>query len=277
MLICGACERGLPGGAYSEEQRGRRQSSKRCEECVAAGNQLVLMKKGRTRSEEDDCPLCQLPMPLDLQQTAFNVCCMKLVCKGCVLAARNRGMRGCPFCRTPRPEGDSQTLARIEKRVDAGDPMAMWHLGNQYADGDCSLQKDVVRGIELYERAAELGVKEAHFSLGCLYEEGTDVEKDAAKAIRHYEAAAVKGDVLSRHNLGCLEYRAKNQDLALQHFRIAAKLGYQRSLDNIKGLFMDGLATKADYAEALRGHQSAAKEMRSTDREDAALLFSLRN
>ena len=45
MKICGACGRGRPDGAYSEEERGRRQSSRRCEECVAAGNQLVLMKR----------------------------------------------------------------------------------------------------------------------------------------------------------------------------------------------------------------------------------------
>ena len=54
-LVCGACERELPDSSYSVEQRGLRESSRRCEECVAAGTQLVLMKKGRTRSEGDDC------------------------------------------------------------------------------------------------------------------------------------------------------------------------------------------------------------------------------
>ena len=50
MKICGACELELSDDSYSEEQRARRQSRRRCEECVASGNQLVLMKKGRTRS-----------------------------------------------------------------------------------------------------------------------------------------------------------------------------------------------------------------------------------
>ena len=45
MKICGACERELPEDAYSGEQRGLRQSIRRCVECVAAGNELVLMKK----------------------------------------------------------------------------------------------------------------------------------------------------------------------------------------------------------------------------------------
>ena len=271
MKTCGACERELPEESYSAEQRGRRQSIRRCEECVASGNQLVLMKKGRTRSEEDDCPICQLPLPLDKVQSTFRVCCMKLVCKGCILAAEKRDMNDCPFCRAPMPN-ENQAAAMIQKRVGAGSPVAMWNLGNQYAKGSYGLEKDVTRAVDLYERAAQLGEKEAHFKLGYLYAGGRGVEKDTAKAIQHYEAAAVKGDVLSRHNLGVLEYYAGNSKLALQHFMIAAKLGYQGSLGNIKILFMDGLATKADYAEALRGHQSAVEEMRSPDREEALRL-----
>ena len=268
MLICGACERGLPDGSYSEGQRGKRQGIRRCEECVATGNQLVLMRKGRARSEEDDCPLCQLPMPLDAKQTTFKVCCMTLVCKGCDLAAQKRGMWNCPFCRKPIPD-ESQVLAMIQKRVAAGDPMAMRHLGDKYVLGHNGLEKDVTVAIELYERAARLGSKEAHFKLGYLYNEGDDVEKDPVKAIRHCEAAAVKGDVTARHNIGVFEYNAGNYDLALQHWMIAAKMGDQDALDSIKELFVDGHAAKADYAEALRGHQSAVEEMRSPDREEA--------
>ena len=272
MKVCGACERELPEVSYSAEQLGRRQSIRRCEECVDAGNQLVLMRKGRTRSEEDDCPICQLPLSLDTKRSTFETCCMKLVCDGCMLAGRKRGMRDCPFCRSPRPKEERQVLARIKKRVAAGDPLAMCHLGNKYADGDYGLQKDVTRAVELYERAAELGLKEAHVRLGNLYEKGEGVEKDAAKAIRHFEAAAVKGDVGARCYLGVEEYYAGNYDLALQHWMIAAKLGHQYALKSIRNLFIIGLATKAEYAVALRGYQSAVEEMRSPDREEALAL-----
>lgn len=72
-MICGACERELPDDSYSVEQRALRQSVRRCEGCVSAGNQLVLMKKGRTRSEgDDDCAICQLPLPLDVTQSSFR-------------------------------------------------------------------------------------------------------------------------------------------------------------------------------------------------------------
>ena len=113
MKICGACERDLPDGSYSKEQRGLRQSSRRCEECVASGNQLVLMKKGRKRSEEDDCPICSLPLPLVTRQSSFRVCCIEKVCNGCVLAAQKSGMKDCPFCRAPMPK-KSQILAMLK-------------------------------------------------------------------------------------------------------------------------------------------------------------------
>ena len=268
MKICGACERELPDDSFSEEQRVRRQSSRRCEECVAAGKQLVLMKKGRKRSEEDDCQICQLPLPLDCKQSWANACCMKIVCNGCVLASRKRGMRNCPFCRTSAQKR-SQTLAMIRKRADKGDPVAIYTLGNLYRLGRFGLEKDVTRAVVLYERAAELGVKEAHFNISNLYEKGTDVEKDTAKAIRHYEAAAMCGQVNARHNLGCTEAKAGNHDLALQHCMISAKLGHEKSLTVVKKLFMKSLANKADYAAALRGYQLAIKEMSSTDRDEA--------
>ncbi|EJK60475.1 hypothetical protein THAOC_19167 [Thalassiosira oceanica] len=268
MKICGACVRELPDGSYSAEQRGLRQSSRRCEECVAAGNQLVLMKKGRTRSEADDCPICQLPLPLDPNQSMFEPCCVKLVCNGCVLAARKCGMWDCPFCRTPTPD-EKQTLAMIRKRVAAGDPVAIYFLGNKYCFGEYGLEKDVSGAVELYERAAELGVKDAHFNLGVMYAEGKEVEKDTGKAIRHYEAAAMCGHVYARHNLSGMEYNAGNYDLALQHWMISANLGHEKSLNILKSLFMAGLATKAEYASALRGYQSAIEEMSSPDRAEA--------
>ena len=196
------------------------------------------------------------------------MCCLKKVCHGCVLAAANHGMRDCPFCRTPRPEEDSQIIAMIQKRVAKGDPVAFFALGIQYQVELYGLEKDVTRVVELYERAAELGVKEAHFNLGVLYAEGKEVEKDLVKAFQHYEAAAMFGDVDARYNLGCEEEDAGNYDLALQHWMISAKLGREKSLNCIKFMFMNGFATKADYAAALRGYQSAIEEMSSHERDE---------
>ena len=51
-------------------------------------------------------------------------------------------------------------------------------------------------------------------------------------------------------------------------------MGHGKSLNKVKHLFMNGLATKADYAAALRGYQNAVDEMSSKDREEAEALGS---
>ncbi|EJK67105.1 hypothetical protein THAOC_11903 [Thalassiosira oceanica] len=155
----------------------------------------------------------------------------------------------------------------------------LYNLGVQYhfEFGLLGLEKDVTRAVELYERAAELGVKGAHFNKGRarLKTCRADVQENTATAIRHYKAAAKNGHVPAIYNLGCEEGDAGNHDLALMHHLMAAKLGCQDALDRVRVMFMKGLATKADYAGALRGYQSAFEEMRSPDSDEALALSSM--
>ena len=61
------------------------------------------------------------------------------------------------------------------------------------------------------------------------------------------------------------------------HGHLLQTMGHTNSLDTVKRMFMGGDATKADYAEALRGYQSAVEEMRSPDREEALRALVMRN
>ena len=73
----------------------------------------------------------------------------------------------------------------------------------------------------------------------------------------------MKGNAHSRHALGVVEYLKENDELAVQHWMISAKMGYEGSLNEIRDMFMEGHAAKAQYAEALRGYQDAVEEMKS--------------
>jgi len=53
---------------------------------------------------------------------------------------------------------------------------------------------------------------------------------------------------------------------------ISAKMGHEKSLKPIRDMFKDGHATKAQYAGALRGHQTAVDEMKSPQREEVNRL-----
>ena len=269
MKICGACERDLPRESFSGKQWRIRKSLRRCAECVAAGNELVLFTKGRERSEDDECPICSRLLPLEDDETLLRTCCMKIICMGCDHAGM---FDDCPFCRAPRPDSYEEEFPRIQKRVDIGDPVAIHHLGDCCMRGINGFERDMPKAIELLERAAALGLREAHGWLGDVFDENTDVwgiDKDMARAVEHYEFAAKQGHALSRHNLGVMEYKAGNKGLALKHWMISAKLGDADSIDRIKDMLRWGIASKSDYAEALRGFNDAVEEMSSRERDEA--------
>jgi len=233
-----------------------------------------LLNEGHERAEGDRCPICYLYIGFPIgDHSKMNVCCMKRVCKGCALAAQQRGIYDrCPFCRTPHPTDEAFGLAMIRKRVDKGDVEAIYHLGEKYYYGGLGLSKDVTRAIELWTEAAELGSVDAHYDLGIVYYNGEGVEEDEPRGIRHFQNAAIKGHVLSRHNLGVSQIHEGNCALAIQHWTISAKMGCEESLNSIKFMFMRGQATKAQYAEALRGYGDAMEEMKSPQREEAKRL-----
>jgi hypothetical protein len=109
----------------------------------------------------------------------------------------------------------------------------------------------------------------AHFNLSILYHEGKGVEKDYKKKVHHLEEAAIGGHHLARYNLGCHEGNAGKHDRAMRHFIIAANLGCDQSLEEVKKGFQRGLVSKEEYEAALRGHQAAVDATKSQQREEA--------
>ncbi|EJK62582.1 hypothetical protein THAOC_16802 [Thalassiosira oceanica] len=229
-----------------------------------------LLNEGHERWEGDRCPICQLyiELPMD-EHSTMNQCCMKRVCNGCVLAARQQGKRG---SLQPFTNDNASQLAIIKKQVDKGDAVAINHLAGQYYYGNLGLPKDVPRAIELMKKAAELGSLGAHYNLGDAYYNGDGVQQDKSRGVRHWQLAAMKGHVQSRHMLGVDELINGKCDLAVMHWMISTKMGLEESLNYIKRLFVRGRATKAQYGEALRGFGDAMEEMKSHQREEVKRL-----
>ena len=261
-------------------QRAHRSKHKTaCKKRAAELKEERLYGQGRERPEGDFCLICALPIPLPVDDhSVFNMCCMKKVCDGCAIAGQLRGMGdNCEFCRTPVPSDNEAALAMVRKRADVGDSDALDYLGWEYFyGGEHGLEKDVQRAIELWAEAADLGSMEAHFQLGNKYCSGDGVEKDKAKGIFHWQEAANKGHAQSRHKLGVVESNADNWNLALKHFLISAKMGYKCSLDAIRLMFAHGHATKAQYADALKGYQDAFEETKSPERDFARAVEAIR-
>jgi TPR repeat protein len=223
----------------------------------------------------EDCPICMLPLPSLYTGRTYKPCCGKIICSGCIYAVLKRdGFVGlCPFCRIPTPTTDEMMMEQIKKRMDLGDAEAMTNLGCCYSEGLFGLPQDYGKALELFHRSAELGhTADAYYNIGDAYHVGNGVEREEKKAIHYWELAAIGGVDRARYNLGAYEYKAGNMDRALKHFMIAVGSGDNDALNAIQTLFMDGKATKDDYAKALRAYQANLVEIKSPQRDEAATV-----
>ena len=286
ITICAACGKEGDGDGMNScnkcdlvvycnvscKKKHRSRHKKKCEKRAA---ELYDEKLFREPTPCEECPICFLPMPLNLSQSAFESCCGKLICNGCIYAMRETGgenMKLCPFCKTPNAKSQEEEVERIKKLMKKGNAYAFYQLAWYYRDGIRRLPQDMARANELCLRAGELGCAEAYYNLGIRYENGRGVEVDKKKAKHYYELAAINGSIESRHNLGCAEYEAGNYQRAYKHFIIAARAGCKESLDVVKGGYTVGIVTKDEYANTLRAYQKSQDEMKSEARDKALVV-----
>ena len=259
----------------------RPKHKKECKKRAAELKDIALFSEGHNHHLED-CPICLMPMPIDMQQYMFYFCCMKYICMGCAHKKRfvehgfaqvDISKEACIFCRTKVTKDNRKNIQIIQRRVDAGDPRAYVYLGELYNEGKRGLPVDEPRAVELWTEAARLGSVPAHFKLWDAYRLGRGVDMNMKLALRHEELAAKGGHPIARHNLGCFVARRRNYKRALKHWMIAAKIGCEESLTQILDLYQYGDATKDDYADALTGFQKANEERTSPERKSAEEMF----
>ena len=216
-----------------------------------------------------ECPICCLPLSLDMTKSGFMGCCSKMICLGCAYANQKReheaGLeKRCAFCREPLPKSKEEWNKRIMKSIKRNDPAAMYQMGQKR-----KVEGDYETALKYLTTAAELEYAAAHYSLSIMYHNGQGVEKDMKKQVYHWEEAAIGGHPTARHNLGIYEGNNGRFERARKHFIIAANLGYHTSLNALKELYAKGHASKEDYADALRAYQAALEATKSTMREVA--------
>ena len=224
----------------------------------------------------EDCPICFLSVPTLATGQKYMACCGQILCSGCIHAPvyddqGNVMQNGCPFCRKPEPTSYEEILKRYNKRVKLDDSEALTSLGTFYQEGQIGLKQDSIKAVELWRRGAKLGDHQCYNNIGNAYVNGDGVEHNMKKAELYWELAAIKGDPMSRHNLGLCEQRRGNYARAIKHHLIATRLGDPDSLNKIQAYFMSRLATKDDYQKALSNYQEYLGEIKSAQRDEAAL------
>jgi len=265
---CNKCKEVMYCNAACKKKH-RTKHKKDCERRVAELHDEALFKQPPT---EDDCPICFLRMPSIISARVYKACCGKVICCGCIHAVALRDDdQLCPFCRTPATTTDEEMLNRYKVRMELNDAAAIHNIGGFHSMGMLGCPQNYAKALELWHRAGELGYSRAHLNIGYAYLNGTTgVEVDEKKGKYYCELAAMAGDMDARYNLGLSEIDAGNMERALKHFMISARSGDDDSLKQIKQLFMNGHATKDDYATALRKYQAYVDEIKSVQRDEAA-------
>ena len=247
----------------------RPQHKKECKKRVAELRDEILFKQPES-SRHGDCPICCLPLEIDLEKSTLMSCCSKLICTGCIYANQKREYEGklqhsCPFCRHLAPKSHREREMMLTKRAQANDAKAVNQVGRwRYERGDLS------GAFEFWTKAVELGDINAHYELAKLYHFGQGVQKDAKKQMHHLEQAAIGGDPVARHNLGSQAMRSGRYERAVKHYIIATKMGFDESRDDLTRCFGLGLISKDEFAIAIRAHQAAVEETKSPQRDAAA-------
>ena len=254
-----------------------------------AGSYISYQKLFQDPPPKEDCPICLLPMPFSNGlcgvNKAYQPCCGKMICYGCVVASEDEIEKGnikpwCPLCRLIIQKDDDEFVKRIKKRMKLNDAHAFYTLGCSYLNGDLGLPQNHRKAFELWNQAAKLGSCNAHNALADAYlglgDGNFDMARDIEKTIHHYKLAAMGGHEVARHILGLHEGNKGRIIKSIKHFMISARCGNGDSLKKIGEWYKDryanelGFVTKDMYASTLRAYQNVQDEMKSDERVKAA-------
>ncbi|WP_139251571.1 SEL1-like repeat protein [Kaistia soli] len=164
----------------------------------------------------------------------------------------------------PAPEPvPALNVALVKRDANAGDVVAAFELGKQYAEG-LGVRQDVQLAAQWYARAAKGGLAIAQYRLGSLYERGEGVKRDPAEAEAWYRKASAQGNARAVHNLGVMISEgatgAPDYTAAAQLFVEAANLGVADSQYNLGVLYARGLGLGVDLMQSYKWFALAAAQ-----------------
>ena len=231
----------------------------------------------------EECPICMRAMPIHEGLRAYSLCCGKMICAGCghqhkIQTRKANVTRAqmqqppvpltCAFCREPRSISDEEMLARLSKRVELKDPLALCNMGLYYRYGGLGLPADQTKCIDLLRESAGLGCSVAQYQLGAFHSTGAmGIEKNEEEELKYWKKAAEGGDLLSQHNLGGMAHVKGEHVAAMRHWRLSASGGFTVSMCYVIECFEKSLLHHGDLAETLQAFYLARAELRSENRD----------
>lgn len=123
-------------------------------------------------------------------------------------------------------------MSTIETAADAGDPEAMYELGNRYAYGQ-GAPINIRKALDLWMAAALQGHASALYRIGLCYSLGTCVPQNTETALQMWHSAASGGSLEAMHMLGICHLHgdgvAKNMSQAVMWLLLASTHSHAES------------------------------------------------
>ena len=142
---------------------------------------------------------------------------------------------------------------------------SLYGIGLRYANGQRGFPRDVLRAVEYFRNAANLGYSMAMYRLGTLFSEGGNgLTQDEAAAVQWFRRAIEAGHVKAMTRLGTLYARGRGglpQDdtMAVRWFQKAADAGEATAMLNLGIMYEDGRGgLPRDGARSLGWYRKAA-------------------
>ncbi|MGM9833436.1 MAG: toll/interleukin-1 receptor domain-containing protein [Candidatus Limisoma sp.] len=158
----------------------------------------------------------------------------------------------------------TQSTTKQSTQAETLTPSEMVKLGEDFYYGENGKQKDYVKAVELFRKAAEQGSAAAQLYLGCCYKDGAGVDKDNEEAVKWYRKAAEQGLSQAQNNLGTCYINgvgvAKNLNEAFFWFRKSAVQGYAVAQSNLGVCYERGYGVAKNQSEAILWYRKAAEQ-----------------
>lgn len=179
-----------------------------------------------------------------------------------------------------------RSFAEFEKRVEAGEPEALYRMSMILEEGYDSIPPDSVRSLSLLKESAEKGFGEAQNYLGYLYRRGERMPLDPDSAIYWFRKGAESGNYKALNNIAYLllfpsdtERKflpAEADSIAAAYLKKGTEAGLPTSEAMLAGLYLQGRGVPADTLQAEILYRSASgKGLAEADRELAVLMAEI--
>ena len=136
---------------------------------------------------------------------------------------------------------------------DRQEAIALYQKAKKYEKGK-GVDKNLTLALELYQKAAEMGLDSAQNKLGDCYDDGVGVFQDKEKAFYWYHKAAEQGHALAQANLSSCYSLGKgvaiDEKMALEWCQKAAAQGNTKGMMQLAVCYYTGSAVPQDYQKA---------------------------